>query len=43
MWNVFPVLNGDHMWLMGGLMHKHDVRPFYLDLLTMISGLPIKR
>ena len=31
------------MWLQGGLMHKHDVRPFYLDLLTMISGLPIKR
>ena len=43
MWNVFTVLNGDHMWLQGGLMHKHDVRPFYLDLLTMISGLPIKR
>ena len=38
-WNVFPVLDGDHMWLQGGLLHKHDVRPFYLDLLTMISGL----
>ena len=42
MWNVFPVQNGDHMWLQGGFMHRHDVRPFYLDLLTMISGLPIK-
>ena len=40
-WNVFPVLEGDHMWLQGGLLHRHDIRPFYLDLLTMISGLAI--
>ena len=39
MWNVFPVVRGDHMWLQGGLMHRHDIRLFYLDLLTMISGL----
>jgi len=42
LWNVFPTVNGDHMWLQGGLMHKHDIRPFYLELLTMISGLRIK-
>ena len=39
-WNVFPTLRGDHMWLQGGLTHRHDIRAFYLDLLTMISGLP---
>ena len=38
-WNVFPVLEGDHMWLQGGLMRRHDIRPFYLDLLGMISRL----
>ena len=38
LWNVFPTVNGDHMWLQGGLMHRHDIRPFYLDLLTMISA-----
>ena len=37
----FPVLEGDHMWLQGGLLRRHDIRPFYLDLLTMISGLPV--
>ena len=35
-WNVFPTLDGDHMWLQGGLIHRHDIRPFYLDLLGMI-------
>ncbi len=40
LWNVFPTLDGDHMWLQGGLLHRHDIRPFYLDLLTLISGLP---
>ena len=39
-WNVFPVIQGDHMWLQGGLIHRHDIRPFYLDLLAMISRLP---
>ncbi len=37
LWNIFPAVDGDHMWLQGGLLHKHDIRPFYLDLLTMIS------
>ena len=38
-WNVFPTLEGDHMWLQGGLMHKHDIRGFYLDLLELIDSL----
>ncbi len=32
--------SGDHMWPQGGLMRRHDVRPFYLELLTMIRQLP---
>ena len=40
LWNVFPTLRGDHMWVQGGLLRRHDIRPFYLDLLTMISSLP---
>ena len=40
MWNVFPVLDGDHMWPQGGLMRRHDIRAFYLELLTMISQQP---
>ena len=38
-WNVFPDYDGDHMALQGGLMYKHDIRGFYLDLLTMIGEL----
>ncbi len=38
-WNVFPTLNGDHMWLQGGLMRRHDIRDFYLDMLRMIDPL----
>ncbi len=41
LWNVFPTVQGDHMWLQGGLLRKHDIRSFYLDLLTMISSLPL--
>ena len=29
---------GDHMYLQGGLQHRHDIRDFYLQLLEMISG-----
>lgn len=36
-WNVFPVYKGDHMSLQGGLLHKHDVRSFYLKMLSMIA------
>ena len=39
-WNVFPTLRGDHMWPQGGLVHKHDIRDFYLKLLRLIDGLP---
>ena len=38
-WNVFPTIDGDHMWPQDGLMRRHDVRAFYLDLLSMISDL----
>lgn len=37
-WNVFPTCNGDHMALQGGLIHRHDIREFYLDLLNMIRA-----
>ena len=30
---------GDHMWLQGGLLHKHDIRDFYLKILGMIDPL----
>ena len=40
MWNVFPVLTGDHMWLQGGLLKKHNIRKFYMRLLGLIEGLP---
>ena len=38
-WNIFPTVNGDHMWLQGGLIHKHDIRDFYLKMLRMIEQL----
>lgn len=38
-WNVFPEIDGDHMWLQGGLIHKHDIRAFYKDLLMLIKKL----
>lgn len=38
-WNILPTYDGDHMALQGGLMRKHDVRIFYLDLLQMIRTL----
>lgn len=39
LWNVFPTVQGDHMWLQGGLLHKHDIRGFYLELLRMVKAL----
>ena len=41
-WNVHPTILGDHMWLQGGLVHKHDIKDFYVDLLNMIIELPVK-
>ena len=38
-WNIFPTVNGDHMWLQGGLMHKHDIRDFYLKMLRLLDQL----
>ncbi len=35
-WNVFPVHNGDHMSLQGGLLHKHNIRSFYVYMLSLI-------
>ena len=35
-WNIFPTVQGDHMWLQGGLFRRHDIRTFYEELLTMI-------
>ena len=37
-WNICPTVDGDHMWLQGGLTRKHGVREFYLDLLKMIEN-----
>ncbi len=42
-WNVFPVYDGDHMSLQGGMTKKHDVRGFYNGLLEMISQCAEKR
>ena len=39
LWNVFPTFDGDHMALVGGLMRKHDIRDFYLEILKMIEVL----
>ena len=38
-WNVFPTVDGDHTWPQGGLMHRHDIRGFYLKLLRIIDRL----
>lgn len=38
-WNVFPTVEGDHMWPQGGLTRRHDIRGFYLKLLRMIERL----
>lgn len=40
LWNVYPTLDGDHMWLQGGLVRRHDIRAFYLEMLEMIRRLP---
>ncbi len=38
-WNIFPTVDGDHMWLQGGLMRKHDIRDLYLKMLRLIDHL----
>ncbi|MBO7364522.1 MAG: hypothetical protein J6U26_04230 [Lachnospiraceae bacterium] len=36
-WNVLPAVDGDHMWLQGGLMRKHEIRAFYGELLGKVE------
>ncbi len=38
-WNVCPVLRGDHMMIQGGLTRKTDIRSLYLKMLAMIDAL----
>ena len=38
-WNVLPDYDGDHGSLQGGFTIVHDPRPFYEELLAVISGL----
>jgi len=38
-WTVLPVQRGDHMSLQGGLGKRRNIRPFYTELLDMISSL----
>ena len=38
-WNVMPVVSGDHMSLEGGFMHAVDIKPFYLEHLNRINSL----
>ncbi len=35
-WQVMPTSEGDHMYLMGGLLKNHPVRDIYLDLLQLV-------
>lgn len=38
-WYVMPTQKGDHMYFQGGMTKRVKVRPFYLSLVEMISGL----
>ncbi len=38
-WNVFETYHGDHMSLQGGMIHVHDIYPYYRKLVEMISSL----
>ena len=40
-WNVMPVLRGDHMSVVGGMLKRRNMRPFYLELLQMLDALPM--
>ena len=39
-WQIMPTYHGDHMSLQGGLMKRHNIKPFYMDLLELIDALP---
>ncbi len=36
---VMPTQTGDHMYFQGGLTKRVKIKPFYLDLVQMISNL----
>ena len=38
-WNIMPVMEGDHMALQGGLLKTGDIKDLYVDLLSMINSL----
>ncbi|MBQ8469639.1 MAG: hypothetical protein IJ547_03475, partial [Clostridia bacterium] len=38
-WNVFPTYLGDHMSVSGGLFHRNDVLPLYLQFMNAVSKL----
>ena len=39
-WQIMPTVQGDHMSLQGGLLKRNNIRPFYLELLSLIDTLP---
>lgn len=39
MGNIMPTFSGDHLSINGGLFVNHNVRVFYVDLLSMINEL----
>jgi hypothetical protein len=36
--NVYPVYRGDHMSLMGGLLHNNNIRELYVEIMTNINN-----
>ncbi len=36
--NVYPVYRGDHMSLMGGLLHNNNIREFFVEMMTNINN-----
>ena len=37
-WNVCPVMRGDHMFPQGGMLHKHNKKELYIKLLKMVTS-----
>ncbi|MCR5501492.1 MAG: hypothetical protein K6F53_00625 [Lachnospiraceae bacterium] len=38
-WNIMPVIRGDHMSIHGGFLRREDIRPFFLKLVRRIEKL----
>ena len=38
-WNVLPTQHGDHMSVIGGMLKRKNMRPFYLELMRMLDAL----